>query len=86
MKLNDFPRAGPHTLPAISAPFIDDRNPRFQKLNCIFRTNSDTAPAKIAFAGHNVDHQRRITLHISRLEGGKYRTVGQGRERSEENQ
>ena len=58
MEFNNFPRTCPHALPAIRAPFLDDSDLRFLKLDRILRAHTHAASAVIAFARTNMDHQK----------------------------
>jgi hypothetical protein len=65
MEFDDLPRASPDTFPAIRAAFIDDGDLRLLQLDRVFGANAHTATAEIAFAGDDVDHERRGTRHRS---------------------
>lgn len=48
MKYKYFKRATPHTLRTVCASLFDDFNVRFLQLDCVFRTDTDTAAAEVA--------------------------------------
>jgi hypothetical protein len=63
MEFNDFPRTGPNALSAICASGVDDPYFGFHELDSVFRANADTAAAKIALAGNDVNHQGCVSCH-----------------------
>lgn len=63
VKLDHFPGTGPYTFPAVRAAVVDDRDRCLHELDGIFGAHADTAAAKVAFAGPNVDHQWLVLRH-----------------------
>jgi hypothetical protein len=63
MEFDDLPGAGPYTFPAIRASVLDNRDARLHELNGIFRAYSHAATAVVAFAGDDVNHERRVGWH-----------------------
>jgi hypothetical protein len=63
MKFDDFPGTSPYAFSAIRATSIDDPDFGFHELDRIFRANTNTASAEVAFAGNDVNHQWCISCH-----------------------
>ena len=72
VELDDLPRASPDAFIAVRTPLIDDGDLGLLQFDGVLRTDTDAAPAEIAFPGDDVDHQWRSSLHnpseINRLE------------------
>ena len=56
MEFDHFPRTSPDAFAAIGASLFNNGDLRFLQFDRIFRTDSDTAAAEIAFSGNDVDH------------------------------
>lgn len=73
MEFDHFPRTRPDALAAIRAALVDNVNVRLHQLDGVFRAHTDTATAKVAFAGNDINHQWRVSWHKARAMSSEWR-------------